>query len=1065
MKKTDIRVGGRYTANVSGNLTTVRVDQIVETPAVRNEFSGRAVRKAGTIYQCTNLATGRGVQIKSAAKFLKEVPAGACIPLETAKASQGLNAMSPVSLPNRGAAGAFRRRANVVRPTTAEVFVSLPTNEARAEYERREAANPTPPNITAFCQGDEPDCCEGDLDGDGKCDACGKLLKPNGPTCQKCGKQWDGLDAHRSENLCDACYFGKKPAPAPVTPLAAKLAAAASVPKNTDTAPHLIVEARAGTGKTTTLVCGLQSLRGVKPHVIVEGPQGSFRMDIEPSDQQAKVWDSICLSRGKANTVAFVAFNKSIATELQRRVPSGCDAMTMHSMGFKAVCKNWKLKPGRDAVSDYVIPDFVAELMEEDVRGLRRNRPVLLRGTERLAQLCKMNMIGIEGPGLLHDPADLDWWAEQLTELTEHYDLDLEDEGPDVFTLVPQVLDLCLDPSRNGRVEYADMIWLPVAHGLSVYRYDMLLVDEAQDLNRCQQALAKMAGRRLILCGDPCQPAGTEIHLADGRVVGIEDLVEGDRVVSYAGPRSGDFCVGTVRGITKRSYNGPLVVVRAGDLTSRYTPNHHCYANFSPLRNKFCVYLMKRGSNYRVGRSKVGHTGQGTGPVIRMRNEGADAVWVLSIHDSLREAHIWEQICTVKFGIPQLMFTECNLSTIGDQHALDQIWAHDTETEQRATRCLEYFGRDLRYPLFTAEQGNQRTMKRWMVVRACNLMEGCWVMPYLGRRTKPSQWVEARVSHEQYAGWVYSMTVDSPTRLYVGDGILTHNCQAIYGFAGADARSMPRMAEELAGTPNGCDLLPLTVTRRCGKAIVREAQRYVPEFEAHETNPEGLISRAPFNKDDPGCYTGKVNDGDMVLCRVNAPLVSQCFRFLKEGRKANIQGRDIGEGLVSTVKKLHATSVDDLVAKVDDWLHKETAKENAKRIPSESRLMVLQDRADCLLCFTENAKTVEEVIKKITAIFTDGRECPRCKKQGKEDQKECWECKVPLRPAGGIRLSSIHKAKGLEADRVFLLQPRGGECPHPMAKTSWQMEQEYNLLYVAITRAKHELTYVNDTAD
>jgi len=61
----------------------------------------------------------------------------------------------------------------------------------------------------------------------------------------------------------------------------------------------------------------------------------------------------------------------------------------------------------------------------------------------------------------------------------------------------------------------------------------------------------------------------------------------------------------------------------------------------------------------------------------------------------------------------------------------------------------------------------------------------------------------------------------------------------------------------------------------------------------------------------------------------------------------------------------------------------------------------------------------------------------------------------------GIKLSSIHKAKGLEAHRVFFLRPKGGECPHPMAKTGWQRGQEQNLLYVAITRAIEELVYVS----
>ena len=80
---------------------------------------------------------------------------------------------------------------------------------------------------------------------------------------------------------------------------------------------------------------------------------------------------------------------------------------------------------------------------------------------------------------------------------------------------------------------------------------------------------------------------------------------------------------------------------------------------------------------------------------------------------------------------------------------------------------------------------------------------------------------------------------------------------------------------------------------------------------------------------------------------------------------------------------------------------------------------------------------MEGAVRKIEDIFTDDKN------------------------GSGIKLSSIHKAKGLESDRVFLLQPEGAECPHPMAKSAWQREAEMCILYVAITRAKKELIYVS----
>jgi superfamily I DNA/RNA helicase len=57
-----------------------------------------------------------------------------------------------------------------------------------------------------------------------------------------------------------------------------------------------------------------------------------------------------------------------------------------------------------------------------------------------------------------------------------------------------------------------------------------------------------------------------------------------------------------------------------------------------------------------------------------------------------------------------------------------------------------------------------------------------------------------------------------------------------------------------------------------------------------------------------------------------------------------------------------------------------------------------------------------------------------------------------------VWLSTVHKAKGLEAERVFVLYP--DKMPHPHAKKPWEMEQEMNGKYVAMTRSKRDLFLV-----
>ena len=261
--------------------------------------------------------------------------------------------------------------------------------------------------------------------------------------------------------------------------------------------------------------------------------------------------------------------------------------------------------------------------------------------------------------------------------------------------------------------------------------------------------------------------------------------------------------------------------------------------------------------------------------------------------------------------------------------------------------------------------------------------------------------------------------------------------QAIFAFAGADCQSMPRMTERLKDTKRGVVTLPLNTTYRCGKKIVQAAQRFVPDYQAYEKNPDGEI----FSGLPEEHLVRHLNDGDMVLCRINAPLVSLCFSLLSCDKKAYIQGRDIGAGLVKMIEKSKTQTVDEFDLWLHDWYQTERERLLRKKVKSETALMNLSDKCRMMRVFTEKVRldaqnqdrtpTISALISLITNLFSDDK--------------------------AGIRLSSIHRAKGLEADNVYIIRPE--KLPHPMAKTPQAREQEDNLHYVAITRAIKKLTY------
>ena len=245
--------------------------------------------------------------------------------------------------------------------------------------------------------------------------------------------------------------------------------------------------------------------------------------------------------------------------------------------------------------------------------------------------------------------------------------------------------------------------------------------------------------------------------------------------------------------------------------------------------------------------------------------------------------------------------------------------------------------------------------------------------------------------------------------------------QSIYGFRGAMNGIMDQFVKDKTAT-----LLPLNICYRCSKAVIREAQKYVPEIEACEGAPEGAVgdvSMARFEKE--------VGAGDFALCRKVAPIVKSCLKLIRMGRQAMVRGRKIGEDLADVLDNLPGR--EDLTDALNIYRSQKIERLSKSRY-ADQQIEELNDKVDTLLAITESTEngTLSEVKAKIRDLFSDTLDSEK------------------------IIFSSIHKAKGLESDRVYILPST------PVKVTQeWQQEQESNLMYVAITRARLELYYVN----
>ncbi len=264
-----------------------------------------------------------------------------------------------------------------------------------------------------------------------------------------------------------------------------------------------------------------------------------------------------------------------------------------------------------------------------------------------------------------------------------------------------------------------------------------------------------------------------------------------------------------------------------------------------------------------------------------------------------------------------------------------------------------------------------------------------------------------------------SMAKDSRGRLIaVGDP-----CQAIYGFRGADSESL----ENIAKTFNA-KRLPLSISYRCPKKIVKEAQKYVSHIQPSETAIEGTVKSM-------GIYNHKIfQTDDMVVCRCTAPLIRLAYVLIGNRVSATVLGRDIGKGLVTLIKKLKADDISDLLEKLEYWRNQEVQRLYAK--DPESDISAIEDKHEVIKTFVDctNAQNIAGLIASIESLFGDNKK-------------------------GGVTLATVHRSKGLESDRVFILD--AWLMPLKFAKQPWQMKQERNLQYVATTRAKSSLFYID----
>ena len=248
--------------------------------------------------------------------------------------------------------------------------------------------------------------------------------------------------------------------------------------------------------------------------------------------------------------------------------------------------------------------------------------------------------------------------------------------------------------------------------------------------------------------------------------------------------------------------------------------------------------------------------------------------------------------------------------------------------------------------------------------------------------------------------------------------------QAIYAFRGALSDSYHSLVKTFKMRE-----LPLTVSFRCPREVILEAQKYVPDIEPAPSAIQGSILRPDSITSDELPRT--------ILCRNNAPLITLALHLLVEGHSAEVAGKDIGKGLIALTKRITKKnlSTPEFLDRLSKWKEREIA-----RYPK--RKARITDKFQALSVLAGYHKDLVAIQKHLEKLYPD----PSSKS---------------YRPSE-FHLTTIHRAKGREWPRVGFLDPH--LLPSKYATQEWEKLQESNLAYVGITRAQEELVYVNSKA-
>lgn len=608
--------------------------------------------------------------------------------------------------------------------------------------------------------------------------------------------------------------------------------------------------------------------------------------------------------------------------------------------------------------------------------------------------------------------------------------------------------------------DFADDLWFSslFADKMVWSKFDVVMADEVQDFSANQKImLRKLAeqGAKIIAVGDPsqCHPAGTMISLTGNVQKPIEEVKIGDIVMSHA--TNGKTKGRKVEEIACREYTGDLINISAGEFSHSCTPNHKCFVKLK-TQDKHCLYMLQKEDGFKLGTCQIIIDNQFGIEKVSIE-ENANKSWLLDIFETAAQAKTHER------------FVSSNLNN--------------------AYKCLEQYGRSYDYPIWNSEDQNNVKIDDSFVTQACNLISDTFEVKVFDNNNTKDNWINAKITREKTKCKVYSLKVEpdqNGERLYVANNIVTHN--SIYKFRGADHNSFNSVKDML---------LDLSVNKDVEQILTRNfrSKKNVIDFVNSNTIVNNLKQGKQFAEGDDGevtvaehtekksvelidldIQTNKKDPSHKVpqtayISRNGAPLAGVAVQLLRKSIPFIMFGKDtisdISRAIIKYVgspENLKTTPSVELPRLISDYASKRSEKYSGKAaaVKSIKDEGELQTTINMTLTEFEKIpdydKTAEGYLK-----WMKDRICPSVDVDNlSEEEKQKLD--EQLEDNRFVVLTTAHRSKGFEFDRVFILNPgmlgakprkRDPEISNE-AHDSDNIQEE-NIKYVAFTRAKDQL--------